>query len=83
MWPISRKAKKVYVSELDPEVFKSTILNQDGVSFGPNCAEVVNAKDAAACFDAADVILLTGSSLVTGTMESILEQCRDKYVTLY
>jgi uncharacterized protein (DUF4213/DUF364 family) len=83
VWPISRNAKKVYVSELYPEAFKATVLNQKGINFGPDCAEIVNARDAGAYFDRADIILLTGSSLVTGTMESILEKCVDKQVILY
>ena len=54
IWPISKKAKKVYVPEFYPKAFKATVLNQDGISFGSNCAQIVNAQDAGSYFDKTD-----------------------------
>lgn len=80
---IASRAAKVYVTELEPERFHSRVVNKTGSSLGPFCATLVHAKDAGQYFQKADAVVLTGCTLVTETMEGILEQCLGKKVFIY
>lgn len=81
--PVSERAAKVYVTELEPELFRSTILDAQGATHGPTRLKVVHADQADRCFAEADLVLLTGCTLVTGSMERILALCPGKPVVLY
>ena len=81
--PISRIAKKTYVTELEPSLFTSMNLSQRGLTPGPTCAYVVPAGEARACFAKSDCIFVTGCALVTGTMDEILSLCEGKKVIVY
>lgn len=80
---VSKKAAKVFVTELEPDMFRSTVIAATGVERGPICADLVHASEAASVFQKADTILLTGCTLVTGTMEEVLEQGRGKIIVVY
>ena len=80
---IASRAAKVYVTELEPEQFYSRVFSKHGASRGPFCATVIHARDAKPYFQKADAVVLTGCTLVTGTMEGILAQCRGKEVFVY
>ena len=80
---IASRAARVYVTELEPERFYSTVVNATGCSKGPFCADLIHARDAEPYFRKADSVILTGSTLVTGTMEDILEKCHGKRVIVY
>ncbi len=80
---ISQRAKKVYVTELVPDMFRSTVITATDIKRGPFCADLVNALDAAPVFQKADTVMLTGCALVTNTMEYVLEQCKEKKIIVY
>jgi uncharacterized protein (DUF4213/DUF364 family) len=69
------RASKVYVTELDMDRCESLIINQRGIETGPTAVEVVHASDAERVFKVSDKIFVTGSALVTHTMEEVLQQC--------
>lgn len=70
-----KRAAKVYVTELDMDRCESMIFNKKGQETGPNAVEVVHASDAERVFKVSDKIFVTGSALVTHTMEEVLQQC--------
>lgn len=76
-------AEHVVVTELEPERFFSRVVNKDGLANGPFCADVISADHASQAFEKASVVVLTGCTLVTRTMEDILQQCRGKEVYVY
>jgi uncharacterized protein len=80
---IAATASKVYVTELTPHLFQSRTISRDGVATGPFCAELVHSREAGRAFEQSEAVLLTGCTLVTGTMEPILKQCRGKEVVVY
>jgi uncharacterized protein (DUF4213/DUF364 family) len=80
---LAQKAKRVVVSELEPELFKSTIINSKGLEEGPSRAEIIQADEAGDYFQMMDTILLTGCTLVTNTMEEVLKQCQGRRVIVY
>jgi len=80
---LSKKAKRVVVSELEPDLFKSTIINSQGLAKGPSGAEIVQAEEAEEYFQKMDAILVTGCTLVTNTMEEVLKQCQGRKVIVY
>ncbi|MDD4803212.1 MAG: DUF364 domain-containing protein [Syntrophomonas sp.] len=80
---VAKIAGKTYVTELEPELFRSTIFSAQGVSYGPQCAQVVSSENAAACFRESDTIFITGCTLVSNTMEEILAQCQGRRVIIY
>ncbi len=81
--PLSLLAKETYVTELNPELFLSTSITSRGVEKGPSCCQLIPSAEAEQYFKKADTVYLTGSTLVTDTMEEILEQCRGKNVVIY
>lgn len=81
--PLSSIAKETYVTELNPELFISTLISSRGVEKGPNCCRLIRSDEAGLYFKKADTVYITGSALVTDTMEEILEQCFGKKVVLY
>ncbi|MBW2605247.1 MAG: hypothetical protein JRE28_13190 [Deltaproteobacteria bacterium] len=80
---VSKKAAKVFVTELEPDMFRSIVISATGFQRGPICADLVHALEAAPVFRKADTILLTGCTLVTGTMEEVLEQGKEKNIIVY
>ena len=80
---VAKIAGKTYVTELEPELFKSTVISKEGVDFGPHCAQVVSASIAGQCFRDSDTVFVTGCTLVSDTMEEILEQCRGRRIIVY
>lgn len=80
---IAQAAAKTYVTELEPELFKATLITSQGVRYGPTCAEVVPSAMADSRFEEADTVFVTGCTLVTNTMEKILEKCRGRKVIVY
>jgi|LSQX01.1.fsa_nt_gb uncharacterized protein (DUF4213/DUF364 family) len=76
-------AGKTYVTELEPELFKSTVISKEGVAVGPQCTQVVAASSANKCFHDSDTVFITGCTLVSNTMEEILEQCRGRRIIVY
>lgn len=80
---IAARAANTYVTELEPERFYSTVIGSSGVSHGPGCAQIIPADQADPCFEKADTIILTGCTLVTHTMEGILEKYRQKRIIIY
>lgn len=80
---IAEKARKVYVTELDPERFSSVVINSLGAFKGPFSSDIIHAGAADPYFKTADAVVLTGCTLVTQTMESILEKCCNKQVIVY
>jgi uncharacterized protein (DUF4213/DUF364 family) len=70
-----KRAAKVYVTELDMDRCESLIFNKKGIKTGPTDVEVVHASDAERVFKVSDKIFVTGSTLVTHTMEEVLQQC--------
>ncbi len=80
---ISLKARKTYVSELNPELFSATRINSRGIGRGPDRFTLVNADQAKDCFKEAGTVFVTGCALVTDTMDEILAQCRGKNIIVY
>lgn len=80
---IARIAGKTFVTELEPNLFKSTLITREGASYGPSCAQVVPASNADACFQEADTVFITGCTLVTNTMEEILTKCQGRRIIVY
>lgn len=80
---VAKKANKVYVTELEPDIFKSVTFSNDGISTGPNCAEIVRSANGKEYFSISDTVFITGCTLVTDTMDEILEQCKGKKVIVY
>jgi uncharacterized protein (DUF4213/DUF364 family) len=72
---MARRAAKVYVTELDMDRCESLIVNKEGLETGPTAVEVVHASDAEGVFKVSNKIFVTGSALVTHTMEEVLQQC--------
>lgn len=71
---MAKRASKVYVTELDTDFCKSMIVNEQGIGTGPTRVETVHASKAKDVFKISDKIFITGSALVTHTMEEVLEQ---------
>ena len=80
---VAQIAGTTYVTELEPDLFKSTIFSDQGVTYGPQCAQVVAADKASSCFQAADTVFITGCTLVSNTMEEVLAQCQGRRVIVY
>ena len=81
--PLSEVAGKIYVTELEPSLFSSTLISAQGVERGPNCCTLVPAELGKEYFKRSDTIFVTGSTLVTDTIDKILEQCSGKNVIVY
>lgn len=73
--PVLKRALKVYVSELDTDFCTSHIVNTEGTATGPTRFDVVHASQAKEAFEISDKIYITGSALVTQTMEKVLADC--------
>ncbi|MCL6479159.1 MAG: hypothetical protein K6T65_12225 [Peptococcaceae bacterium] len=80
---IALKARKTYVTELEPGLFKSVVITSGGITAGPSNVQIVPARDAGPCFRESDTVFVTGCALVTDTLEEILAQCRGKRVIVY
>ncbi len=80
---VAKIAGTTYVTELEPELFKSTIFSAQEVAYGPQCAQVVAVENASSCFQASDTVFITGCTLVSNTMEEILAQCQGRRVIVY
>jgi len=80
---LAQKARKVYVTELEPEIFRSRTFSAEGVAHGPNCAEIVQAANAREYFAKSDTIFVTGCTLVTDTMDEILKLCEGRKIVVY
>lgn len=80
---IAQTAGKTFVTELEPDLFKSTLISEEGTSYGPFCAQIVPAGSADACFREADTVFITGCTLVTNTMEEILVKSRGRRIIVY
>ncbi len=80
---VAKIAGKTYVSELEPDIFKSTIFSEQEVTYGPQCAQVISAGTASSYFRDSDTIFITGCTLVSNTMEEILAQCQGRRVIVY
>lgn len=81
--PLAKKAQKVYVTELEPEIFRSRTFSRNGIVRGPNCAEIVQAANAREYFAKSDTVFVTGCTLVTDTMDEILQLCAGKKIVVY
>lgn len=74
---LSRLAGRLFVSELDMTRGRSLIFNDKGRQTGPARITMVHADEADAAFEQSSRIFVTGSALVTHTMEDLLRQCPD------
>ena len=81
--PMSKVAKKVFVTELEPELFSSYHITANGIAKGPTCSSVVPSARQEEYFSQSDRIFLTGCTLVTDTMDEIIEQCKGKHIVVY
>ncbi|MGI6434693.1 MAG: Rossmann-like domain-containing protein [Syntrophomonadaceae bacterium] len=80
---VAQIAGNTYVSELEPDLFRSKVFSQQEIAYGPQCAQVVAAETAGSCFKASDTVFVTGCTLVSNTMEEILTQCQGSRVIVY
>ncbi len=80
---IANEAREVIVTELEPDLFRSTVIDRAGVSKGPKRVQIIPAAEARPHFARADVVFVTGSAMVTDTLESLLEECRHARVVVY
>ena len=80
---LSKIAKQTFVTELEPELFTSYRLNSAGIEKGPTSTTVIKSSNQDDCFSQSDRIFMTGSTLVTDTMDEILHSCRGKHIVVY
>lgn len=80
---IAQIARKTFVTELEPGLFQSALITGSGIRYGPSCAQLVPASNADACFREADTVFITGCTLVTNTMEEILEKSKGRRIIVY
>ncbi|HHV34830.1 MAG TPA: DUF364 domain-containing protein [Syntrophomonadaceae bacterium] len=83
VYKLAQKAKSVFVTELAPELFESIVINENGISKAPTRVKLIPAQDAGDSLSKADAVFVTGCSLVTHTMEELLEQCRNARIIVY
>lgn len=83
VYKIAQKANSVFVTELAPELFESIVINKNGISKAPTRVKLIPAQDAGDSLSKADAVFVTGCTLVTHTMEKLLEQCRNARIIVY
>ena len=81
--PITKVAGQTFITELEPDLFSSTIISERGIEKGPDCCTIVPSESDKDYFKKSGTVFVTGCSLVTGTMDSILDHCRGKNIIVY
>jgi uncharacterized protein (DUF4213/DUF364 family) len=71
------------VTELEPELFTSSLISAQGIEQGPQCCTVVPSARGEKYFQQSDTIFVTGCTLVTDTMDEILKLCAGKKIIVY